>query len=67
MKVDQLAVVLKLVNLSLLQKKFKQYLTDDGIGEKETQVNLEYTRDGFAALVGPMMAQLRIYDEESNK
>lgn len=64
---DQLAVVLKLVNLSLLQKKFKQYLTDDGIGEKETQVNLEYTRDGFAALVGPMMAQLRIYDEESNK
>ena len=24
-------------------KKFKQYLTDDGIGEKETQVNLEYT------------------------
>lgn len=67
MKVDQLAVVLKLVNLSLLQKKFKQYLTDDGIGEKETQVNLEYTRDGFAALVGPMMAQLRIYDEEANK
>lgn len=67
MKVDQLAVVLKLVNLSLLQKKFKQYLTDDGIGEKETQVNLEYTRDGFAALVGSMMAQLRIYDEEANK
>ena len=67
MKVDQLAVVLKLVNLSLLQKKFKQYLTDDGIGEKETQVNLEYTRNGFAALVGSMMAQLRIYDEEANK
>ena len=66
-KVDQLAVVLKLVNLSLLQKKFKQYLTDDGVGEKETQVNLEYTRDGFAALVGSMMAQLRIYDEEANK
>ena len=64
---DQLAVVLKLVNLSLLQKKFKQYLTDDGVGEKETQVNLEYTRDGFAALVGSMMAQLRIYDEEANK
>ena len=48
-------------------KKFKQYLTDDGIGEKETQVNLEYTRDVFAALVGSMMAQLRIYDEEANK
>ena len=64
---DQLAVVLKLVNLSLLQKKFKQYLTDDGVGEKETQVNLEYTRDGYAALVGSMMAQLRIYDEEANK
>lgn len=67
MKVDQLVVVLKLANLSLLQKKFKQYLTDDGVGEKETQVNLEYTRDGFAALVGSMMAQLRIYDEEANK
>ena len=64
---DQLVVVLKLANLSLPQKKFKQYLTDDGVGEKETQVNLEYTRDGFAALVGSMMAQLRIYDEEANK
>lgn len=47
-------------------KKFKQYLTDDGVEEKKTQVNLEYTRDGFA-LVGSMMAQLRIYDEEANK
>lgn len=48
-------------------KKFKQYLTDDGIGEKETQVSLEYTRNGFSALVGSMMAQLRVYDEETDK
>ena len=38
-----------------------------GDEEKKTQVNLEYTRDGFATLVGSMMGQLRIYDEEANK
>lgn len=46
-------------------KHFKQYLTDDGIGEKESQVDLEFTRNGFAALVGSMTAQLKIYDEEN--
>lgn len=48
-------------------KHFKQYLNADGVSEKENQVNLELTRNGFAALVGSMSAQLKIYDEEHRK
>lgn len=49
---------------TITAKLFKQYLTDEGVAQKENQVTLQFTRNGFAALVGSMMAQLESYDEE---